>query len=74
MSFAECSEVLSTIESEYKERWEHTRMQMYAIAQANCSEELSPFDIFEFDWDNKDDEDNEEDIENLRERASLIKV
>lgn len=49
-------------------------MQMYAIAQANCSDELSPFDIFTFDWDNKEDEENEEDIEKLRERASLIKV
>lgn len=70
----EIKPLISHLNYKSRDSWEQARLISYVIAQVNTSKKLNPKDIITFDWDNKDDGENEntisnEDIERLKLKA-----
>ncbi|OKZ13176.1 MAG: hypothetical protein BHV75_04090 [Bacteroides oleiciplenus] len=71
MTFNECAAFIRGMNRKEQEEWERTRMIMYAIAQVNSTESLTPEAVFPFPWDEEREpiEIDENELKELRERA-----
>lgn len=76
MQMYEIQPLISHLHYKTRDSWEQARLISYVIAQVNTSKKLNYKDIITFDWDKKDEVDNEttisnEDIERLKLKAQM---
>lgn len=74
MQMYEIQPLISHLHYKSRDSWEQARLISYIIAQVNSSKKLNFTDIITFDWDKKDEVDNETtisnaDIERLKKKA-----
>ena len=85
MTLGECAAYIRGMQRKERERWEQTRMIMYAVVQSNSTKELDPEDVMKFAWDKEspamsEEErmqrrlDEERELSELRERAKKMRL
>ena len=76
MSWAEAESFMDGFESKRKENWEMVRRVVHATFQSQSTKILELEDVLHFPWDDEDDrsqDDDEKDIEALRQKAMQMK-